>query len=543
MHFATILEGISDRLGERDALVHGALRRSWREYDERAARLGGAFTEAGLEPGAKVGLYLYNGPEYLEAELAALKQRMTPVNVNYRYVDAELEYLLENSDCEALVFDAALAETVARVAPRLPGLRLCLRVGDGGALPRGAAGYEDAIAASPPAPRIERQKDDLFMMYTGGTTGMPKGVMYDIGDFTAGVGNMLPLVLYGRQPVASDEEVVDYARDLDAEGKAPVLLPCSPLMHTAGLFQAMGAQLVGGRIVTLPERAFDPHAIWRTVSEEEVTAMVVVGDAFARPLLDALEETRGSERSYDLSALRHIVSSGVTWSSEVKQGLLEWGDFVLIDGIGATEGAMGVQISQRGGAATETARFLRMADTRVFSEDGREIEAGSDEVGLIAAGGMLVPRGYYKDPEKSARTFRTIGGKRYAFIGDWGRIEADGTLVFLGRGSGCINTAGEKVFPEEVETFLKTHPEVEDCLVVGVSDERFGERVAAVVAARGGGRDLEPELLAFGKDRIAGYKRPRLVAQVERIPRAPNGKPDYEWARKVAAERAGRSSS
>src|SRR5271157_1565079 len=521
MHFATILEGISDRLGDREALVHGALRRSWRDYEQRAARLAGAFAEAGLGPGAKVGLYLYNGPEYLEVGLAALKQRMVPVNVNYRYVDAELEYLLENSDCEALVFDGALAETVARVAPRMPRLRLCLQVGEAAFSARGASGYEEALAAASPAPRIERQPDDLFMMYTGGTTGMPKGVMYDIGDFTAGVGNMLPLVLYARPPVATDEAAVAYACKLDEEGKTPVFLPCSPLMHTAGLFQAMAAQLLGGRVVTLPERGFDPHAIWRTVSEEDVTAMVLVGDAFARPLLDALEKTRGSERSYDLSALRHIISSGVSWSSEVKQGLLEFGDFVLIDGIGATEGAMGVQITQRG-VASETARFLRLADTKVFSEDGREIEAGSAEVGLIAAGGMLIPKGYYKDPEKSARTFREIDGKRYAFIGDWGRIEADGTLVFLGRGSGCINTAGEKVFPEEVETFLKTHPEVEDCLVVGVPDERFGERVAAVVAARRPGRDLEPELLAYGTDRLAGYKRPRLIAQVARIPRAPN---------------------
>ncbi|MGI9590700.1 MAG: AMP-binding protein [Myxococcota bacterium] len=540
MHFATILEGISDRLGERDALVHGSLRRSWREYEQRAARLAGAFTEAGLAPGAKVGQYLYNGPEYLETGLAALKQRMTPVNVNYRYVDAELEYLLENSDCEALVFDAALAETVARVAPRLPGLRLCLQVGEGSPAP-GAADYEEVLAASAPSPRCKRKPDDLFMMYTGGTTGMPKGVMYDLADFTAGVGNMMPLVLFGRQPVATDAEAIAYAQELDTEGKAPVFLPCSPLMHTAGLFQAMGAQLLGGRIVTLPERAFDPHAIWRAVSEEGVTAMVLVGDAFARPLLDALQETNASGQRYELSALRHIISSGVAWSSEVKQGLLECGDFVLVDGIGATEGAMGVQISQRGAAASETARFLRLADTKVFSEDGREIEAGSDEVGLIAAGGILVPKGYYKDAEKSARTFRKIGGKRYAFIGDWGRIDADGTLVFLGRGSGCINTAGEKVFPEEVESFLKTHPEVEDCLVVGVADERFGERVAAVVAARSPDRDLEAELLGWGKDELAGYKRPRLIAQVERIPRAPNGKPDYKWARKVATEHAGRA--
>jgi acyl-CoA synthetase (AMP-forming)/AMP-acid ligase II len=538
MHYASIIEAIADRLPETEALVHhGGVRRSWAAYDERAARLASAFAAAGLRTGATVSLFLYNCAEYLEVQLAALKQRMTPVNINYRYVDAEVAYLLENSDSEGLVFHGSLGDTVARVAPRMPRLRLLLQVDDGVPLLPQAVAYEDALASHAPAARLERRPDDLFMMYTGGTTGMPKGVMYDIGDISAAFANLYPQVLLGRPPVSSDAEAADFAAGMHKTGQAWTFLPASPLMHTAGLFQSMALQLLGAKIVTLPQRTFDARGLWQAVQDERVTGMVIVGDAFARPMIDALRAAQAEGTPYDVSSLRLILSSGVMWSAEVKQALLEFGDFMLIDGIGATEGAMGYQITRRGTQAA-TGTFMKAADTRLFTEDGREITPGSDEAGLIAAGGALVPRGYYKDPEKSAKTFRVVAGKRYAFTGDWGKLAADGSLILLGRGSTCINTAGEKVFPEEVEEILKAHPQVEDCLVVGIPDERFGQRVAAVVATSAGGEDVAGELTAFCKDQMAGYKRPRLFVRVDAIARLASGKPDYGWARERLLEAA-----
>ena len=266
--------------------------------------------------------------------------------------------------------------------------------------------------------------------------------------------------------------------------------------------------------------------------------MIIVGDAFARPMLTALQTQAAAGGGWKLDSLRVILSSGVMWSAPVKQGLLEHVDAALIDGIGATEGAMGVQVTRRGGPQAATGQFLRLGETKLFSEDGREIEPGSDEPGLIAAGGKLIPKGYYKDPAKSAKVFREIGGQRYAFIGDWGRLEADGTLVLLGRGSGCINTAGEKVYPEEVEEAIKTHPDIADALVVGIPDERFGQKVTAVIAPREGDGDVADALGAHLKERLAGYKRPRVIVTVAEIKRAPNGKPDYAWAREVVLSEA-----
>ena len=531
MHYADVIEGYADRVPDAIALVHGETRRTWAEFEDRAARLAGAMQEAGLAPGSKVGLLLYNGPEYYEAFLAALKARMVPINVNYRYVDDELVYLLEDSDAEALIFHASLGETVSRVAERVPALKLLAEVADSPATSAGAERYEDILARSEPAPRIARRHDDEIMIYTGGTTGMPKGVVYDVGDWTAGLVALVPIVL-GSSPLPDDVgELVAAGAERIAAGATPVVMPCSPLMHTAGLSNSVAVQLAGGRAVTLPGRSLDPGEIWSTVERESVNVMIIVGDAFARPMLAALEEKAAAGGGWNLTSLGVILSSGVMWSAPIKQGLLEHVDAALIDGIGATEGAMGVQVSRRGDPLAQTGQFIRLGETKLFSEDGREIEPGSDEPGMIAAGGKLVPKGYYKDPEKSARVFREIDGQRYAFIGDWGRLEADGTLVLLGRGSGCINTAGEKVYPEEVEEVIKTHPDVTDALVLGIPDERFGQRVTAVVAPGVAGTDVVDAINEYLKQRLAGYKRPRVVVQVDSIKRAANGKPDYPWAR------------
>ena len=533
-HYADAVEALADMLGDDPVLTHAGQHRSWRDFENRAARLGQAFADAGLKPGSKVGLLLYNCSEYYEAFLAALKMRMVPFNINYRYVGTELAYLLENSDCEALVYHRSLGGVVDEVLPGARLVKLALEVDDGEGPASAARGYEAAISAAAPAPRIARQPDDYHLMYTGGTTGMPKGVICEVSPWTTGLVAMFAKNVLGLDPPPADlPQLLGTVKVLRSRGVVPVIMPSSPLMHTAGLANSLPFQLLGGRCVTLPNKTFDPIEIWRTIASERVMATVIVGDAFARPMLDALEDAKARGETLDLSSLKIVISSGVIWSQGVKEKMLEWLDATLIDGVGATEGPMALQISRRGQAGA-SARFVPLAETRLFSEDGREIPKSSDEPGLIAAGGPAIPAGYYKDPEKTAKTFRIVDGQRFAFIGDWGRWNADGTMQLLGRGSACINTGGEKVYPEEVEHVLASHPDVADCLVIGLPDERFGQRVVALVAARRADAALAAVLPEFVQGKMAGYKRPRAFFEVEAVPRMPNGKADYKAARAIA---------
>jgi fatty-acyl-CoA synthase len=293
------------------------------------------------------------------------------------------------------------------------------------------------------------------------------------------------------------------------------------------------AHFLGGTAVTFRNEHFDPHALWRLVAQERVTAVAIVGDAFAKPMLAALQEARDAGAPYDVSSLKQIISSGVMFSTEVKRGLLEFADVAILDAMGSTEGSMGSSVVSRATPAGETARFTRNPTTKVFNDRDEEVQPGSEEIGMIANGGFA-PIGYYKDPEKSARTFRVIGGQRYSFPGDFAKVAADRSLVLLGRGSACINTGGEKVFPEEVEEALKAHESLWDALVVGVPDGRFGERVTAVVSPRPGHEVREADLIAFARRRLAGYKIPRRVIVVDSVRRAANGKADYQWARETA---------
>jgi len=535
MHFATLWEAIADEIGDREAVVAGGVRRNWREYENRAARLAALLADAGLGRDSKVGLYLWNSSEYMEAQFAALKLRGVPININYRYLDDELLYLLENSDAEALFFHSSLGERVARVKERAKKVRLWIEVDDGGEKLPGAAGYEQAIAAHDPAPRITRSPGDTYMFYTGGTTGMPKGVMYDMGGMLqAFIASSFPIYGLG---MPSIDEVPGVAAKAWAEGANLVSIPACPLMHGTG--QWIGAMMphnAGAKVVMLPGRSFDAHEMWRESAREGATQLVVVGDAFARPMLRALEEAKAEGRPHDPGSVKFIVSSGVMWTSEIKQQLLEWNDFVLIDAMGSTEGSMGVQITARGNIG-ETAKFAMAPTTKVFTEDGREVQPGSGETGMVAAGGN-VPTGYYKDARKSAATFRTIEGVRYSFPGDWARVEADGSLTLLGRGSNCINSAGEKIYPEEVEEAVKQHPDVVDCLVVGLPDEKFGQRVVGVASLRPGGAADSEALREFTRGKLAGYKTPKQLFIVPEVRRAPNGKADYQWARETAEQAA-----
>jgi acyl-CoA synthetase (AMP-forming)/AMP-acid ligase II len=530
LSYATLWEAISDKIGDEDAIVTGTDRRTWTEYENRASRLAKAFGEAGLGPDSKIGMYLWNSNEYLESQFAAMKIRGVPININYRYLDDELLYLLDNSDAEALVFHTSLSDRVARVQERATGVRLWIEVDDGGESLPGALAYEKVIAAHDPAARITRDPTDIYMLYTGGTTGMPKGVMYETGGMLQSfVGLIFPLLGVA---VPAIHDIPKLVETITKEGRGVVSIPTCPLMHGTGMWLgAMIPHCAGARVVMLEGRSFDAKELLQKIGSERPTQVVIVGDAFAKPIVAALEEARDIGSTVDLSSLQFMISSGVMWTSEVKQALLEWHDFTLIDAIGSTEGSMGTQITTRGNAS-ETAKFAMGAATRVFTEDGREVEPGSGETGMVAAGGA-VPIGYFKDEKKSQATFREIDGVRYSFPGDWARVEADGTLALLGRGSNCINTAGEKVYPEEVEEAVKAHADVFDCLVVGVEDEKFGQRVTGVVSLRPGGVVSPDELRAFTKKKLAGYKIPKQLFLVERVERAPNGKADYKWAREV----------
>ena len=536
MHWATVWESVAGVVPDSAAVTNGAVTRTWAEYERRAARVAGGLTAAGLEPGAKVALYLYNGNEYLEAQFGAFKLRGVPVNVNYRYLDEELWYLLDNSEAEALFFHASLADRVARVAERLPMLTVLIEVDDTGTgdlLGGRAVAYESFVAGHEPMPPIERAEDDLYMLYTGGTTGRPKGVMYEIGRHT-GFFSQLGFPAIGLAPPESADAIAPAVAEAAACGGTSVSVTGAPLMHGTGLWLgAMMHHLVGGHVITLTNRRLDADELLSAIERHGATHNTIVGDAFSKPIIRALDAAAERGEPYDMSSLRAIVSSGVMWTTEVKGALLDRiPQVVLHDAMGSTEGTMGSQITMRG-AVGETAKFVPNPTTRVFDEFDREVEPGSGQIGRIASS-VLVPLGYYKDPEKSAQTFRTIDGVRYTFPGDMAQVTADGSLILLGRGSNVINSGGEKIFPEEVEEAVKRVDGVVDCLVVGVDDERFGQAVTAVASVAPDVSITEDEVIAAVKNQLAGYKAPKRVVFVSQVPRAPNGKADYKAAREMA---------
>ena len=532
--FATIWESIADSIGDSPAVTQGTVTRTWTEYDQRASRIASALVDAGLQPQSKVGLYLYNSNEYLEAQFATFKFRGVPVNVNYRYLDEELLYLLDNSDAEALFFHSSLGDRVARVVDRLPKLKLLIEVSDDGehhvvsAVP-----YNTLVTDYDPMPRITRDEDDIYMLYTGGTTGMPKGVMYQMGSLAEGFVNG-GLAFIGMTPPSEFSQLSTTVRDAHANGIRPITIPGCPLMHGTGMWiGAMMPQSGGAHVVTLQKRSFDAHELFEVIQDKKATLAVVVGDSFVKPMIRALDEATAKGTAYDASSLKMIASSGVMWTSEVKEALLERIEHVvLLDAMGSSEGSMGTSISMKG-LPPKTAKFAVAPTTKVFTEDDREVQPGSGEIGKVAAGGA-VPIGYYKDPEKSSKTFRTINGVRYSFPGDMATVEADGSLTLLGRGSQVINSAGEKIFPEEVEEAVKRVDGVLDCLVVGVDDEKFGQAVTAVASLSPGAKVDEATIIANVKTQLAGYKAPKRVIFVTQIPRAPNGKADYKSARDMA---------
>jgi acyl-CoA synthetase (AMP-forming)/AMP-acid ligase II len=526
--FATAWRTVAELRPDRVAIVCGPRRLTFAEFDERAARLACILRDAGVGPDDKVAIMCVNGPEYLEAFYAAQKLGAVPVNVNYRYVGAELAYLLDNSDSAALVFHDEFAETVAEALATLPAdrrPRLLLQVAHAGngELIAGARDYEATIAAAPaetPTIRVP-SGDDLVFVYTGGTTGSPKAVMWRSDDLYVSLWQM---ARPGTQPP-------DVEAAMQGDKRAATCLPACPLMHGTGLFIALSTLAGGGTVVLLDTPRLDADAVWDAVEREHVQACTIVGDAFARPLLAALD---AAPHRWDLGGLRAITSSGVTWSPQTKRGLLaHLPHVILIDSLGASEGIM-TRTETREGDEIAPARFKASDRVVVVTDEGALVQPGSDVIGMLGVGGAI-PIGYYKDPEKTAATFRSVGDRRYSIPGDYATVDADGTIRLLGRGSACINTGGEKVYPEEVELALRAHDSVFDCVVVGVPDERWGEKIVALVQAREGHTIDADALGAHCRTTLAAYKVPKQIVVVDSLERSPSGKADYKQLREVAA--------
>lgn len=534
-NYANLWESVARAVPDRPALIHGDRVIAWSAFSARADALAAHLVAAGLTRQSKVAAYLYNGPEYLETYFAAFKAGLVPFNTNYRYGDDELIYLFDNADAEAVVFNAAFAEMAGKVRGRLPKVKTWICVAEPGfACPDWAQDYDAITAAAAPADYAApwgRSADDLLFMYTGGTTGMPKGVMWRQEDLFKALGGGANLLL-GLPPLETCAEAGARAA---ASAEPQITIPVAPLMHATGQFISFGSLVAGGTVATLTGRRFDPAALFDEVDRIKANGLVIVGPAFAAPMLETLDAHPGR---WTLPSLRRIVSSGAMWGAENKNGLLKHlPHIMLMDSLGSSE-ALGLAGSTSGGGATAgTAKFMAGPNAAVFTEDGRRVEPGSGERGLVAVGGHT-PVGYYKDEEKSAKTFRIFEGRRWSVPGDWATLETDGSITLLGRGSQVINTGGEKVFPEEVEEALKRFPGVRDAAVVGVPDPRFGERICAVVDCAAGVAPSLADLAAHVKAHLADYKAPRELVLAP-VGRAPNGKLDYKAIRTRALEALG----
>ncbi len=529
-----ILDVVGSHLpAEHPTLIHGDRVIDRATFDARTNRLARQLLVGGAVAGDKVAFYMYNQPEYMETLAACLKARLVHVNVNYRYKPEELVYILDNSDSVAIVYDRAFRDTILEIAPALPQITQWIEIGGGNELPDGTVDYESLATSGKADPlEIDRSPDDQIFVYTGGTTGMPKGVIWTHDLLMQAQLQSLKAV-NGINPPDSMEAYVAYAKEMAMHARQ---LPAAPLMHATGMTTALASLLGGGCVVTLPGRTFDPELLWQTVERRGVTAMSIVGDVFAKPMLRVLDEAPGK---YDLTSVKGIVSSGVMWSLQVKQGLLKHlPNAVLLDALGSSEApAMGVSVTTAQGHL-QTSQFQVNEDCRVFDENDHEIPPGSGREGFLARSG-IVPLGYYKDDQKTKQTFRVIDGVRYVVPGDLARIQADGQLTLLGRDSACINTGGEKVFSEEVEETLKELPDVSDALVVGVPDERWGQAVVAVITLEEGQDLSDEEVRNHVRQHLADYKAPKRVVYSQTYFRFPNGKADYASARQLALSELG----
>lgn len=518
---AALWESVAAHLPDAPAVIQDGVTLTWAAFDREADALAATLLAAGLGHHAKVAVYSTNRAEYLVAYYAAFKAGLAPFNVNFRYGPSEVGYLLSDGDAEAVIFERAFGDIIDQVRKDGDGVRVWIEIDGQGTRPNTLA-YQDAVLATPAARPVRgawgRSGDDLLILYTGGTTGMPKGVMWRQADLI-GRGGYVANAAAGISPLEKPEFAGPRARLIPVRPRS--LIAC-PLMHGTGLIAALTAFGFGGCVILAPAGKFDPAGVWSDVERYEATRLTIVGQPFAQPLLEALDANPGR---WDLSSLKLIGSSGAMWSAENKQGLLRHiPDASMTDAFSSSE-AMGMGVSTTvAGEVGSTARFTIGADCAVFDEAGRRVEPGSGQRGRVAVGGFL-PLGYYNDAAKTAATFPTIEGRRWSMPGDWAEVDLDGGLILLGRGSQCINTGGEKVFPEEVEEALKRHPSVRDAAVSGVPDARFGERICALVELSG--PTTEVQLIDHVRTTLAAYKAPRHILFVDAVARGANGKLDY----------------
>jgi 3-oxocholest-4-en-26-oate---CoA ligase len=526
LNIADLFEHAVDAVPERLAIACGDSQVTYRELEERSNQLAHWLAGSGVGPGDHVGVYGRNSIELVQALLACYKLRAIPVNVNYRYVEAELRYLFSEAELKGLVFDRQFADKVAALLPDYPDMRAVLAIedGSGAELPPGAADFAAAIAGEPSERDFgERSPDDIYMLYTGGTTGYPKGVLWRHEDVWRTLG--------GGIDFASGERLADEWEQIRRGTAGPagmVRLATAPLIHGSAQWSTLPALFAGDTVVLMAQ--FDPHQIWRAVQRYKVNTIVMVGDAMARPLIEAYEQ-----EEYDASSVIAVSSNGSIFSATVKDQYLRLLPNVIItDAIGSSEtGFTGLGFVSAGTKKAEGPTVTAGPSTIVIDEHNRPV--GPGEIGRIARGGHI-PLGYFKDPVKTAALFAEVDGARYAVPGDFARVEEDGTITLLGRGNTCVNTGGEKVFPEEVEGALKSFASIFDAMVIGVPDELLGQRVAALVQPRDG-HDVDLAALdAHLRTQVAGYKVPRSVWIVEEIGRTPAGKADYRWARRYAEE-------
>jgi acyl-CoA synthetase (AMP-forming)/AMP-acid ligase II len=524
-NLADLFEAAVDAYPDREYLVANGKRRTYAQMEARANQLAHYLAAQGVGPGDHVGIYAYNSVEWVETAWAVFKLRAVWININYRYVKDELRYLLTNADLKGLVYQREFSPLVAALLPELPDMRLLLVIEDGtDAEPApGSVGYESALDGQSSARDFgPRSGDDLYILYTGGTTGMPKGVVWRHEDVFYALGG-------GTDPT-TNTRVTDPAVMVQKGANGPMVhLPVAPLMHGATQWGVMGQSFVGSKIVLMAK--FDPDAVWRLVGEEGVNSVMITGDAMGKPLVEQLDTPEAS--SYDLSSLLAVVSSAALFSAPVKDQFFERLPHLLItDAIGSSEGGNnGMTVITAGNTAMKSGPTVHLlGQTVVFDENLELVAPGSGVIGKIARSGDI-PVGYYNDPKKTAEVFIEVGGTRYVMPGDYATVEEDGSITLLGRGSIVINSGGEKIFPEEVESAVRSHPDVMDAIVCGAPDERWGQTVAAIVQPRAG--HTAPSLEALQehcRDFVAGYKLPRRLHVVDAVERSPSGKPDYTWA-------------
>ncbi len=537
---ADLIERVAKNVPDREAVICGERRATYKHFDEKSRQFARYLLSSGINKGDHVGIYAYNSIEWIEAMLGCYKIGAVPININYRYVEEELVYIFKDADLKGVVYDVEFSANINLIRDRLPLLKTFVYIDNANEAAdfpavEGAVSFVDACATDAEVTFPTRSADDHYTLYTGGTTGFPKGCVWRQGDAVMVFGGGIDM--YTQEPIATPEEMAD--RCLNPEHFAPKSLNMAPLMHGAAQWGILRAIFEGGTVVLLAKKSFDPHEVWQQVQKEQVNVIMVTGDAMAKPLMDAYEEQAETGTPYDGSTLLAFASTSAVFSPSLKDKYVEsFPNCVITDNIGSSEsGFTGTTVHEKGKAETNAGgpRVTPAKHVVVLDEEFNEIPAGDERIGQLAKGGYI-PLSYYNDEKKSAETFITApNGNRYVIPGDMARHNADGTITMLGRGSLCINSGGEKIYPEEVEAAVKSHPDVLDCLVAGTPDERFGSCVTALVQLREGASEPTTESIHEAcASHIARYKVPRRIYYLDMIKRAPSGKADYKWAKAEA---------